>query len=667
MGLTPMRASVCIAQPDKQYESPKRGGDDVSGYSTVDARSGADGISTSRKLSAGCVLALLAILLLCSTRAATAQAIPAATPAPVATPDGTEYIYFRGENGAIWQADSLGGIKELGGSARGNPAAVALSNGERDVYYTSTEGAIWRLSFSPASQSWSSTKVGGVTAGDPAVTAADPHTVFFRQTEGCGKCIYEASLSGETWSTGALGGNASGDPSVAANEAGADQVFWPEVFEGSGTGGISEWYLSGGTWHFARIGGAPTSDKPAIALHADGTESVFFRAREGCINCIDQLYWNGSSWATQAIGGNSSGPPVTADEGDTHASLYFREGEGSNPIYSLFGNPVYPGGSWTPAELGGEAAGNPGEVLNPVASASKSVYYANKAGGLSDFYFSSGVWNSRVVCASPCSAHNPSAPTVTSVSPNAGLTSGGTSVTIKGTNFSEVSAVKFGTTSATSYTVNSVGQVTATAPAGTGTVDVTVTTAGGTSATSAADHFLYVAEGSAPTVKTLSPIFGPTTGGTSVTIKGTGFVGVTSVRFGAEQATSFTVNSSESITAVTPESAAGKPNVFVTTPNGTSPESKHFEFLPVVFTVTPNKGPAAGGTSFTITGNGFLAGSEATTIKFGTVKVKVWECASTTECSGVTPAHSAGSFEVHVKVSTFESLPMPPGDLFVFE
>jgi IPT/TIG domain len=640
----------------------------VSGYSTVRiALRGHGATSLSTKLTASFLLALLALILLCSTRAATALAIPAATPAPVATSEGTEYTYFRGENNAIWQADSLGGIKEVGGTAQGNPATVVLPDGERDVYYTGTEGSIWRLYFNPASQSWSSSKVGGVTAGDPAVTAADPHTVFFRQAEGCGNCIYEAYLSGETWHTAALGGDASGDPSVVANEAGADQVFWPEVVGGSGAGDIAEWYLSGGTWHFARIGGTPTSDKPAIALHADGTESVFFRAREGCGNCIDQLYWNGSSWATEWIGGSSSGPPVTVDEGDSHASFYFRDGEGSNPIYSFYGNPVYPGGSWTALELGGEAAGNPGEVLNPVASASKSIYYVNKAGGLSDFYYSAGSWSSRVVCASPCSAHSPSAPTVTGVSPTAGLTGGGTSVTIKGTNFSEVSGVKFGATNATSYTVNSIGQITATAPAGTGTVDVTVTTPGGTSATSAADHFLYVAEGSAPTVKTLSPTYGPTTGGTSVTITGTGFVGVTSVRFGTEQAASFTVNSSESITAITPESPAGKPNVYVTTPNGTSPESRHFEFEPVVFSVTPNKGPAAGGTSFAITGNGFLAGSEATTIKFGTVKVKTSECTSTTECSGVTPAHVAGSYEVHVKVNGVESLPMPPGDLFVFE
>jgi hypothetical protein len=89
-------------------------------------------------------------------------------------------------------------------------------------------------------------------------------------------------------------------------------------------------------------------------------------------------------------------------------------------------------------------------------------------------------------------------PTVSSISPATGPAGGGTSVVITGTNLSGASAVSFGGTAATTFTVNSATQITATAPAhAAGTVDITVTTAGGTSATSAADQFTYVA---APTV-----------------------------------------------------------------------------------------------------------------------------------------------------------------------
>jgi hypothetical protein len=82
-------------------------------------------------------------------------------------------------------------------------------------------------------------------------------------------------------------------------------------------------------------------------------------------------------------------------------------------------------------------------------------------------------------------------PTVTEVAPNEGPEAGGTSVTITGTHFNEVTAVKFGATNATSYKVESRTSIKATAPAGTGTVDVTVTTVGGTSETISADHYTY--------------------------------------------------------------------------------------------------------------------------------------------------------------------------------
>jgi hypothetical protein len=83
-------------------------------------------------------------------------------------------------------------------------------------------------------------------------------------------------------------------------------------------------------------------------------------------------------------------------------------------------------------------------------------------------------------------------PTVMAVSPNGGPPAGGTSVTITGTNLTGASAVAFGGTAATQFTVNSATKITATSPAGSaGTVDVTVTSGNGTSATSAADHFTY--------------------------------------------------------------------------------------------------------------------------------------------------------------------------------
>ena len=73
-----------------------------------------------------------------------------------------------------------------------------------------------------------------------------------------------------------------------------------------------------------------------------------------------------------------------------------------------------------------------------------------------------------------------------------------------------------------------------------------------------------------PRSRAVSPTSGPTTGGTAVTITGTDFTGATAVHFGTAPATSYTVNSSTSITATAPAGTAGTVDVTVTTPAGTS-------------------------------------------------------------------------------------------------
>ncbi|MGC5008472.1 IPT/TIG domain-containing protein [Streptomyces sp. NBC_00353] len=73
-------------------------------------------------------------------------------------------------------------------------------------------------------------------------------------------------------------------------------------------------------------------------------------------------------------------------------------------------------------------------------------------------------------------------PTLTDLSPDQGPPTGGTTVTLTGTNLGDVTAVRFGTTAA-AFTTVSATQITATAPTGSaGAVQVTVTSPGGTSA-----------------------------------------------------------------------------------------------------------------------------------------------------------------------------------------
>ena len=234
-------------------------------------------------------------------------------------------------------------------------------------------------------------------------------------------------------------------------------------------------------------------------------------------------------------------------------------------------------------------------------------------------------------------------PTVTGVSPDAGLESGGTSVTITGTGLSGATKVAFGTEEA-HVTSDSATSITATSPAETaGTVNVTVETDEGTSTTGSADAFTYVAPGPAPTITKLSRKKGPAAGGTSLIITGTGFVGVTAVDFGSTGAAGITVNSPTSISVVSGSETTGKVDVTVTTPNGTSATSTKDRFTferPTVSSVSPNTGSTAGGYAVTVDGSGFGLGA-STTFKFSKGIATSVNCITTTSCTMSVPTAAA--------------------------
>jgi hypothetical protein len=161
------------------------------------------------------------------------------------------------------------------------------------------------------------------------------------------------------------------------------------------------------------------------------------------------------------------------------------------------------------------------------------------------------------------------APTVSKVSPSTGPTTGGTLVTITGTNFTGATTVLFGSVAGTNLTVVSPTQITVDSPAqSAGLRNVFVKTPGGKSAAGPGDGFNYVVP--PPTVTKVSPSSGPTTGGTLVTITGTNFTGATTVLFGTVAGTNLKVVSATQITVDSPAQSAGLRNVFVKTPGGKS-------------------------------------------------------------------------------------------------
>jgi hypothetical protein len=164
----------------------------------------------------------------------------------------------------------------------------------------------------------------------------------------------------------------------------------------------------------------------------------------------------------------------------------------------------------------------------------------------------------------------PTVPTVTSVTPADGPTTGGTAVVITGSGFTGASSVSFGSTSVVP-TVDSDTQISVSSPQGTGVVNVIVVAPGGTSAVTSASQFTYTTPPAPPTVTGINPARGPDTGGTDVTINGTGFTGATGVSFGGTGAEKYTVVSDTEITATSPASSVdGSVDVTVTTSAGTS-------------------------------------------------------------------------------------------------
>jgi hypothetical protein len=393
-----------------------------------------------------------------------------------------------------------------------------------------------------------------------------------------------------------------------------------------------------------------------------------------------------------------------------------------------------------------------------------------------------------------------SPPTITSVSPASGPVTGGNTVTITGTGFlSSNTTVNFGSTPATNVVVVSDTQITATAPASTGgPADVTVTTPFGTTPIVPADDYTYLVPGlatafnpasivagatstltitlsnpnptsatllanlvdtfpanlvvaatpnaattcsggvltavagatsitlatgagipaagactvqvavtsavansyantlaagalqtdlgnnaaaatatltvtpvPAPTLTAISPISGPAAGGTSVTITGTGFLaGGASVAFGASAATNVIVVSDTQITVTAP-AGSGTVNVTVTTSSGTTPigPAGAFTYIavvlppPTITTISPASGPAAGGTSVTITGTGFLAGGA--TVAFGASAATNVVVVSDTQITATAPAGS-GTANVTVTTSAGTSPAVPAGAFTYF-
>ncbi len=263
-----------------------------------------------------------------------------------------------------------------------------------------------------------------------------------------------------------------------------------------------------------------------------------------------------------------------------------------------------------------------------------------------------GTWIMQMATFRGSMQSSPSPPDPTSISPTSGPTSGGTPVTISGTNFVSGATVTFGGTAATNVVVVSSTTITATTPAGAaGAVNVVVTNSNGQSGT-LTNGYTYTA---APAPTSISPTSGTTSGGTPVTISGTNFVSGATVTFGGTAATNVVVVSSTTITATTPAHAAGAVNVVVTNSNGQSGTLTNgytYTAAPAPTSISPTSGTTSGGTPVTISGTNFVSGA---TVTFGGTAATNVVVVSSTTITATTPAHAAGAVDVVVTNSNGQS------------
>ncbi|GAB4417853.1 MAG: hypothetical protein OHK0056_26970 [Bacteriovoracaceae bacterium] len=259
------------------------------------------------------------------------------------------------------------------------------------------------------------------------------------------------------------------------------------------------------------------------------------------------------------------------------------------------------------------------------------------------------------------------APTVTSVSPNAGALGGSTSVTITGTGFVSGATVSFdpaGTPAVcNSPSVTSATTITCTtSPHTAGAVDIRVTNPEGqygtlvsgftyqSAPTVTAVYDKAICDASGPPAVPSCPSqisSGPLAGARQIYIVGTGFITGATATINSVACTSPTVLSATLMTCSTPANAAGTYTVVVTNPDnqtGSLGSAYTYQAAPTISSFTPNAGQIGGGTTLTITGTNFVAGAVVTIN--GSVCSPGTLTSTQITCS--TPAVGAGSYYVVV-------------------
>jgi hypothetical protein len=399
--------------------------------------------------------------------------------------------------------------EEAGECSFGNSVALSADGdtaliGEPSA--TTRHGNAWIFTRSGEAWTRASVLVGGTGAGGrfgkSVALSADGHTALVGDPSAAGQrgSAWVFTGGGESWSEQAVLTQPEAAHFDHLGRAVALSADGSTALLGApGAGGYK-----GGAWAFSRTGsawsllggellGAGEEGEgrfgKSLALSGDGQTALVGATYDaGSRGAVWPFARTGSSFAAQ--GGKLPGPEEISRFGYSVALA-------SDGSAALVGAPRAPeggtvfqlarsGSTWSQTGEQLEGSGGKGKGWGGAAVALSSDGKVAVVGAPHDNARVGAAW----LFAGP-SIVQPVAPVVSKVSPGFGPT--GTVVRVRGTDFSGATAVSFGATPATSFTVRSGILIEATAPAGEGIVDVTVQTPAGTSTVNADDTFRYTA------------------------------------------------------------------------------------------------------------------------------------------------------------------------------
>jgi len=167
-----------------------------------------------------------------------------------------------------------------------------------------------------------------------------------------------------------------------------------------------------------------------------------------------------------------------------------------------------------------------------------------------------------------------------------------------------------------------------------------------------------------PVIHAMSHRSGTTLGGQRINVRGTDFTGVRAFYFGSARATDVRVISAGELVLTAPAHAAGEVSVRVLTTHGISSSASKYRYVrpPTVTALAPTSGPAAGGTSVTLSGTDF---TNVGSVWFGAKRATSFRVLSSTRVVAVAPAGVPGSVSVSVH-TWYGNSPSAPGNQIAY-